>query len=682
MNVKNVSACVLLTFICGEATSVKPPALAGEKAASEAVDDPLATFSEGLSKDPAEVFAWVRDNIKYECYHGSLRGPVGTYWARGGNSLDQSDLLAALLRRARRRCRIVRGQLPEEDAQDLILSMFPSGESEVDIAKSLETDPKAAALLKKLVPNGDLSRALGDLPKSQPHKDPEMLAEARDHFWVEVQQQGKWVPLDPSMPNAQVGRAACPTQSVFEEIPADLKHSLGLRIEAEVGTDQATEQKTLVGLELPTSDFVGSAVRLHHDRFEGRLGVAHQAVVSIGDQRFVGKRVYEVAPSGAKLLSERLVFEVKPPAQVTQSHEFIVLDRREDKSRDEILGRKHTFVIAPGLLGPEALKDKRFSQAKEEAAQKDRTGPTLPFIGRLPSPREVRSGKSDSERQMSDFVMQECLGRTILATCDAETRRAADRLGAVMYAVNPRVVAVSTGSITADCICVDSRPVVRPGQLASVGQALRALSGMQADVAQTRVLEKAVGKPPVSATSVLSAAANQNIPIRHWGQRNIRDLDASGLSDSSKEQIREAVANGEVAIWPERSVALADGTFEGGFMVDPSSGRSRGNVTGQPQGAKVETPRAIVARLFVESALRGATFAFAADSALDAAFGPDLEPGSVMSKHPSAILLYRVVQVPLAYQGVVDTFDPDVNPHNSALEGSVIFLLLTLCTTL
>lgn len=36
------------------------------------------------------LFAFVRDEIGYEWYVGSLRGARGTFWSRAGNALDRA----------------------------------------------------------------------------------------------------------------------------------------------------------------------------------------------------------------------------------------------------------------------------------------------------------------------------------------------------------------------------------------------------------------------------------------------------------------------------------------------------------------------------------------------------------------------------------------------------------------
>lgn len=66
------------------------------------------------------IIDFVRDRICFEQYPGLLRGSKGTLMSRAGNALDQSFLLASLLRDAGYDARIVRGELDSHSATILL----------------------------------------------------------------------------------------------------------------------------------------------------------------------------------------------------------------------------------------------------------------------------------------------------------------------------------------------------------------------------------------------------------------------------------------------------------------------------------------------------------------------------------------------------------------------------------
>jgi len=536
-------------------------------------EDPIAALSKQLSKDPNEIFLWVRDNIQYECYPGSLRGPVGTLWARAGNAWDQSDLLATLLRRAGHRCRIARGQLTEKDAEQLILSMFRPSGAEVDLAKLFSQRPGASELLRRLAQGGEAASAWEELPKAKPQRDPQLLADAADHAWVELSQSGQWLVLDPAFRGTEAGQKRTRALDVFESVPDDRRHTLVVKVEVELGTPQESKTLTLLNRSFSTVELVENPIQLAHRRSESSRGSTCSPVLLVDGQEIPGKRVYLAAPSGAKLLRERVLFEAAAPGREPVIDRYVVFDVAWEEPGEVVLDRKQSFVFAPGFLSPKALVAERILRAPTGQPKRDNASPTLPFIGRLPSPKELRTGKSDVERRFELAAMQELLGRSILSRSDALSRAIATRAGAVLYPRRSRIVAVSTGSIRTDCVNVEAYPVARPGQPAVTVRALRAAVAMTADAAQSEVLRKLTGRPSVSASSVLAAAEAQGIPVASYDRRNVASLNSSALPQAMKDRIRSAVASGRVVTLPERPVKLGHGDHFAGFSLDPLTGR-------------------------------------------------------------------------------------------------------------
>lgn len=67
---------------------------------AEAVTPEIQALARGLENDPAQIFAYVRDHIRYVHYFGSKKGAQLTLLERSGNDFDQCALLVALLRAA------------------------------------------------------------------------------------------------------------------------------------------------------------------------------------------------------------------------------------------------------------------------------------------------------------------------------------------------------------------------------------------------------------------------------------------------------------------------------------------------------------------------------------------------------------------------------------------------------
>ncbi len=170
----------LLDFVIPVAGAQASDPLLASTPEFDLADPYLVEKAAELGNDPQRIFAFVRDEIGFESYVGSLRGARGALWSGAGNALDQASLLIALLRIAGIPARYVRGTLDQARARELILSMF---------------EPPL--------------RVLGCLPEqailADPENDAELIAEVRQHFWVEFGAGGSFSAADPTFMTAQVG---------------------------------------------------------------------------------------------------------------------------------------------------------------------------------------------------------------------------------------------------------------------------------------------------------------------------------------------------------------------------------------------------------------------------------------------------------------------------------------------
>ena len=173
------------------------------------ITDPyiLARAAE-LGNDPQKIFVFVRDEISYESYKGSLRGARGTLWSKAGNSLDQASLLVALLRASGIPARYVQGNLSEALSRDLILSMFPPV---IRLAGYIQEDTEL----------------------SDPASDLDLLEVTREHFWVELDQGTGFITADPTFPQAEIGQTFTNPTGYFNEVPDPLRHKVTVHLKTE-----------------------------------------------------------------------------------------------------------------------------------------------------------------------------------------------------------------------------------------------------------------------------------------------------------------------------------------------------------------------------------------------------------------------------------------------------------------
>jgi RHS repeat-associated protein len=75
----------------------------------------IAALAQSLNYSAAKIYAYVRNNIRYELYWGSLKGAQGTLHSKAGGPTDQASLLIALLRESNIPARYVRGTIEFSD---------------------------------------------------------------------------------------------------------------------------------------------------------------------------------------------------------------------------------------------------------------------------------------------------------------------------------------------------------------------------------------------------------------------------------------------------------------------------------------------------------------------------------------------------------------------------------------
>ncbi|MEI6669003.1 MAG: hypothetical protein WCP29_12665 [Acidobacteriota bacterium] len=156
-----------------------------------------------------QAFVEVATRMRYEPYAGVLRGARGTAVAAGGNSMDKSLLLAAILREGGYEVRFVRGPLTPSNLAAVLRGLYP---------------PK--------VPSVQLA---ADFAPFDPAQDPTLQAIAREHTWVELNQGDTWLPLDPSFPRAKIGEAYAEAIQRFTEPPEADFQQLEMRIKVQTG---------------------------------------------------------------------------------------------------------------------------------------------------------------------------------------------------------------------------------------------------------------------------------------------------------------------------------------------------------------------------------------------------------------------------------------------------------------
>lgn len=309
---------------------------------------------------PDAIFAFVRDTIRTEAYAGEMRGPSGTLQSRGGSPVDKAYLLAGMLGAIGVPARLVHAPLAEPDVTQLVdhiasspLVALPASPALPDAFKQLGIDEQTAAsqadagiarinarfdsqiagaraptaqlasdLQKAGMPLGSGARAILDRWKDN----------VRDHWWVQVQQNGAWSDWDPSMPQSKPG-SHLGAQPQGDAVPApgsDQQTTLSIRVVADYdrGPSQTLVQTagTMAELDgMPISVAIG-------DRSSGtqdlKSASSFTPSISLGSSSSSGDAFQLDPPSGPRVSVLRLEIETDIPGQQPHVVSRTIVDRR------------------------------------------------------------------------------------------------------------------------------------------------------------------------------------------------------------------------------------------------------------------------------------------------------------------------------------------------------------------
>lgn len=219
------------------------------------------------------VFAFVRDEVRFEAYSGVLRGAELTYVNRAGNASDRSLLLAEILKLQGVKTRFALGHLPRPEAERLLAHIFepsPSTPSEVDSGAEPRTaraaDSFESRIRSRAVHDWAVIRAAlnDDLPAYGSPTPDQVLSEIENHVWLQAQVNGKWVDLDASFADAEPGTAYCKAQRTAEKLPKNAFQQVAVRVVIETLAGDELKSKTVLNVVKPVAELLDRQIFLVH----------------------------------------------------------------------------------------------------------------------------------------------------------------------------------------------------------------------------------------------------------------------------------------------------------------------------------------------------------------------------------------------------------------------------------
>ncbi len=215
---------------------------------ADGADPYIVAEATALHNDPNQIFAFVRDQVGFDIYSGSLRGARGTLWTMAGNALDRASLLIALLTAAGYTAQYVQGAL---------------------------TSTQATQILQQIFSNTPLG-VLGCLPSgttpANPVTNSTFLTTLEQHFWVQYAQgSGPFQNADPSFSTSVLGQVYGTPATTFTTIPDNLKNTVYVELDAETYTQASAllggngfSSTPVLTQTFATAELVGRPLALGH----------------------------------------------------------------------------------------------------------------------------------------------------------------------------------------------------------------------------------------------------------------------------------------------------------------------------------------------------------------------------------------------------------------------------------
>ena len=587
---------------------------------ANSADPYIIQKAQELGNDPNQIFAFVRDEIGYESYKGSLRGARGTIWSKAGNSLDKASLMIALLRASGIEARYAEGVLSDADAQKKILSMFPVP---LRIMGCLDTGVEV----------------------SNPATNSVLLDESRNHYWVEFG-SGSFQDADPSFEDAVIGQTFTSPLQVFSETPDSLRHKTKVVLKRELtipavslfggGSAQSIDSVfekvfntvELVGRHLSLGHFINTAssgfvFSAKSNTYSPYIIIGDIGSDSTKDELIRGNDYTEVltdfpfgnqivtglfleidlnAPDGSsKKLNRTLADRIGWAARKNAAGNSIVVNASESPL---ITGQDiATFSVMPSEHDQMVLEQAsaKFEQQQIEFQNFFTTFAATPDgVERdalLPKAIELNNKAliSSARGRIAFFERQS----------DLNTQTLENMLLARSYWDHPRVTIVTSNldisenntptlDLSMDLIEDDPRVITSAGQATATDVGFRMTRGFIENGIEAVAMDPPPNvvvqglRSPIATYRIFEAAKTQGIDTVVLNKSNQNILDTLNISTEAKIRIGDALVSGNIVIVPGKMVDIDGRDTIGWYEQDLQTGQTQGVLENGTHGAIIE----------------------------------------------------------------------------------------------
>ncbi len=292
--------------------------------------------------DADAIFAFVRDQIRTEAYAGAMRGGLGTLMSRGGNPIDKTLLLAELLATKGIGVRFVHATLSDADVAQIIGAVL-GAPAPVKANARLEVPKSAAQALTGSTGDArsiaaqiaaSLTKAGVAFATSDAGLRARWTSNLRDHWWLQAQENGNWVDLDPTLPSASAGShlGPAPSDAPANQLPDASYVTIDIRILGDFTAPTGVTTQTLVEKQVRAADAYARPVVVQVGDPDATVAnltnsSAFVASISSGGNSSSSDSFQPDPSTGARLLRLRLKIETDRPGYPALIERRTIVDR-------------------------------------------------------------------------------------------------------------------------------------------------------------------------------------------------------------------------------------------------------------------------------------------------------------------------------------------------------------------
>ncbi|HEY4441046.1 MAG TPA: hypothetical protein VGN14_11375 [Candidatus Elarobacter sp.] len=537
------------------------------------------------------AYAYVRDGIATEPYAGAMRGAFGTLMARAGSSADKALLLAALLDAQHVPIRYARATLADTDV-DLLLR---APAAPPDPGDGAAADPNVTAIAGKIqaAENAqidaaaqsaaplvdDLFARAGIIAANSGGVSP-LRAALRTHWWVQAQRDGGWVDLDPALPSTPQGSHLGANPTTFAALPDDAYATLTVRIFLDRGGAKASTPALTVTRHI--TDLAGTPVVAGLGSPDAKVKDLASVTSAVASMTVGGQSSASDAIPLAELDAVRLELAVAMPGDAPRVARRTLYHRVAGDARTVAAAATvtETMLVTTGDYDTAFIDRREIENVQSEKplliwATEHRSGPfpAPPAVAANAFPIEaLRYAAGDQQLRTRLAATLVPGGRFVFARPSVAAVRKSLRLDGKTL----------RGRIEFDV--VDDGVTVAGGDAAAARRA-NAIRGAIGDTVERRAIG---AQGPGATRALVDAAKAANVPLVVVAPAAGDPTTAVAFDGDARAQLSDLLAEHQVAIAPQRPVALDGAQRAGWWALDPATGDLVGRMDDGAGQAKVE----------------------------------------------------------------------------------------------